>query len=471
MIGIGDIVDQRYEITQLLGAGGMGRVYKARRCAGGLSSEVAVKVLEPGVASWRFEREAQILEQLRHDNICRVLDLVQHGGQHAMVLEYLDGQPLDGVLEQQGRLSWPDAKAIAADVLAGLAEAHGRGIVHRDIKPANLMLTRTATGGTKTVIMDFGIARDQRRGESGTSSGSVVGTWRYAAPEQIKGEDLGPPCDLYALGVTLYELLTGGALFPIDIDKEYEWMHAQVHTPPDWSRLEALHGKGVTRFLQKALQKKPADRYATAQAMLEALPGIATEPASGGFSKNARQLVAPLLVRAGRLRTPAERASRPRRPGRALPVPLFLGLSGAASLAGVVFIGMALVQPNTPAPSAARPQHPPASPAPALRQTASPTPPPAPAPSAWRPAEPDAKREVRIENILPGGAGRVVHPAEREPARDAPGHGQPSRPLADDGERVVAPSRREPEAAPQRPEAAVPQRPKPQKSTSVVRIE
>lgn len=392
MIGIGDIVDQRYEITQLLGAGGMGKVYKARRCAGGLSSEVAIKVLEPGVASWRFEREAQILEQLRHDNICRVLDLLQHDGQHAMVLEYLDGQPLDRALEQQGRLSWPDVKVIAADVLAGLAEAHGRGIVHRDIKPANLMFMRTATGG-KTVIMDFGIARDQGRDGSGTSAGNVVGTWRYAAPEQIKGEDLGPPCDLYALGVTLYELLTGGALFPIDTAKEYEWMHAHVHTPPDWNQLEALHGKGAMRFLQKALQKKPADRYATAQAMLQALTDIPTNSADGSLAKKPWQFVMPLLGRAGQLSRPAARQPKPReRPGRPLSVLVLLGLSGAAALGGVGFIGIALWRSDTPAPLA--------------RQLPS-LPTPAPASVRVIPAEPERSR---IENVLPKRGEQIVTP-------------------------------------------------------------
>ena len=271
---IGEVIGQQYEVTALLGAGSMGEVYKGWDRA--LGRHVALKVLKPGVGagSERFRAEAQILANLNHGNICQVYGFLQHGGRDVMVLQHLDGTSLDSVLEQQGRLPWAEVKAIAADVLAGLTEAHHAKVVHRDLKPANLMRV-AAAAGYKTVIMDFGIARAQGHARA-TREGMVACTIEYASPEQIQGEDVGPGSDLYSLGMVLYELLTGGLAFGAKTDAA--WAHAHVYETPDWDKVAALHGKHVAKFVRAAVEKKQDARYASAQAMLQALRQVPDTP-------------------------------------------------------------------------------------------------------------------------------------------------------------------------------------------------
>jgi eukaryotic-like serine/threonine-protein kinase len=190
---IGQTVGQ-YLITASLGEGAMGKVFRGRDTQ--LNRDVAIKVLRPEISSRpdlveRFRNEAMTLASLHHGNICSVYAFVEHAGQHAMVLQHLEGKPLEDVLREQGRCSWPDAKRILRDVLSGLQEAHGAGIVHRDLKPANLMVTPSQ----KVVIMDFGIARVKNQ-QRATREGMMVGTLEYASPEQIRGEDVDPRSDL-----------------------------------------------------------------------------------------------------------------------------------------------------------------------------------------------------------------------------------------------------------------------------------
>lgn len=264
---IGEILGGQYQVVALLGVGSMGEVYKGWDRA--LSRHVAIKVLKPEVGSGieRFRSEAQILASLNQGNICQVYSFFQHLGRDIMVLQYLDGLPLDQVLVQKGRLPLAEVKSIAADILAGLIEAHHAKVVHRDLKPANLMLAPAAIG-FKTIIMDFGIARAQGQARA-TREGMVACTIEYASPEQIQGDEVDASSDLYSLSMVLYELLVGELAFPAKTDAA--WAHAHVYEDPAWSKLAALHGKEIVQFLSKASEKKANKRYPNAQAMLSAL--------------------------------------------------------------------------------------------------------------------------------------------------------------------------------------------------------
>lgn len=306
---IGEIIAQQYEVTALLGAGSMGEVYKGWDRA--LGRHVAIKVLKPhiGAGTERFRTEAKILGQMSHGNICPVYSLLEHWGRDIMVLQHLDGTPLDHVLTQQGRLPWSEVKAIAADVLAGLTEAHHAKVVHRDLKPANLMRVPAATG-YKTVIMDFGIARAQGQARA-TREGMVACTIEYASPEQIQGEVVGSASDLYSLGMVLYELLTGDLAFSAKTDAA--WAHAHVYESPDWDKLSARHGKAVVQFLRVATAKQPAKRYPDAQAMLSALRQLPDETRAqeGGVLG---RLMSDLSQTLNRVKT----RTRPSQPARSL---------------------------------------------------------------------------------------------------------------------------------------------------------
>ncbi len=248
----------------------MGKVFRGRDIQ--LNRDVAIKVLRPEISSRpdlveRFRNEAMTLASLHHGNICSVYAFVEHEGQHAMVLQHLDGKPLEDVLREQARFDWAEAKRILRDVLSGLQEAHAAGIVHRDLKPANLMVTPSS----KVVIMDFGIARVKNQ-QRATREGMMVGTLEYASPEQIRGEDVDPRSDLYSLGIIAYEMLSGR--LPFDAKTDYEWVKAQTTQDPDFSGVAERFGRPVAQFLRKALEKSPTKRFASAQEMDAALSSI-----------------------------------------------------------------------------------------------------------------------------------------------------------------------------------------------------
>lgn len=264
---INEILGGQYKVEARLDQGSMGEVYKGLDIA--LNRPVAIKVLLPEVGSGieRFRAEAKILASLNQGNICQVYSFLQHRGREVMVLQFLAGDTLEKVLKEKGRLPFAEVKAIATDILAGLTEAHYAKVVHRDLKPANLMRVPAAIG-FKTVIMDFGIARAQGQARA-TREGRVACTIEYASPEQIQGEEVDGSSDIYSLSMVLYELLVGELLFSAKTDAA--WAQAHYYEVPNWSKLAALHGKEVVRFLSKAAEKKPNNRYSNAQEMLNAL--------------------------------------------------------------------------------------------------------------------------------------------------------------------------------------------------------
>lgn len=257
---IGRTLD-RYRLMSLLGEGGMGAVYVAEDTT--LGREVAIKILRPELAAnpdlvQRFLTEATTLAKLGHPQIATLFELKQDSSTVYMVMELVRGDNLEVVRQRRGALPWPEAAEIARQTLAALHYAHRRGVVHRDIKPSNLMIDEH--GGIK--VMDFGIARVLGTAKA-TRTGHVVGTAEYMAPEQITGREVDGRTDLYALGVVLYELVTGHG--PFDATSDYGLMKAHVEAAveapgrqlPD---LPAWFDDIIVRLLAKS----PEDRFVDA---------------------------------------------------------------------------------------------------------------------------------------------------------------------------------------------------------------
>ena len=256
-----------YEIVEILGAGGMGQVYKVRNI---LSDRIeAMKVLlpnlegDPGLAD-RFLNEIKVQATLDHPNIAKLHTAMRAGNQLVMVMEFVDGTSLSQVL-QSGPLPPGTAAAYAAEVLDALGYAHAHGVIHRDIKPANIMLTRSG----QIKLMDFGIARVQANRHL-TQTGSTVGSLFYMSPEQIKGSDPEGRSDLYSLGITMYEMVTGRR--PFLGDSDFQIMSAHLQQAP-MAPIEVIPGipTALSDIILMAIEKDPAARFQSAEAFRAAL--------------------------------------------------------------------------------------------------------------------------------------------------------------------------------------------------------
>ena len=268
---VGSIIGD-YQVTGVLGAGGMGKVYKVRNV---ISDRVeAMKVLLPDLVAMpeladRFLREIKVLAMLNHPNIAQLHTAVRANNQLLMVMEFVDGETLDHRL-RQGALPLPQALDCIAQALSGLDFAHTHGVVHRDIKPANMMLT--PSGVVK--LMDFGIAKasaDNKLTMTGTTMGSVY----YMSPEQIQGvATLDGRADLYSVGVTLYELVTGKR--PFDGESQYSIMAAHLEkSPVPPMALDPRLPRALNDAILMAVAKDPNARFQTAAAFRNALAGVA----------------------------------------------------------------------------------------------------------------------------------------------------------------------------------------------------
>lgn len=260
-----------YLILGTLGAGGMGKVYKVRNT---LSDRVeAMKVLLPDLSEQqeladRFLREIKVLASLHHPNIAELRTALTIGNQLVMIMEYVEGTTLASRL-QQGDVRYADALVYFDQVLAALACAHSQRIVHRDIKPANIMLA--PFGVVK--LMDFGIARSGN--DMGlTMTGTTLGSVAYMSPEQVRCEPLDGRSDLYSVGVSLYETITGQR--PYVSDNNFEVMQAHLQVPPTAPiDLKPDIPPGLNQLILMAMAKNPAQRFQTADAMRGALRSVA----------------------------------------------------------------------------------------------------------------------------------------------------------------------------------------------------
>ncbi len=262
---VGQVLDGRYAIRARIAEGGMGVVYRATHTA--LQREVAIKVLfahDPR-SSRRLLREARAAAQVRHEHVVAIHDVgALSDGSPFLVMELLDGEPLDARLRREGRLEIVDAIDIATQVLSGLEAVHQAGIVHRDVKPANVFLLRGASPRSK--LLDFGISKAEGEARM-TGAGEIIGTPRYLAPEQARGvEHLDARVDLWAVGVMLYELLTG--ISPFDSPSLSGVITAVlIDQPPPVRDVRPEVSKALDRVIEIALSKEPGQRYDSATAM------------------------------------------------------------------------------------------------------------------------------------------------------------------------------------------------------------
>jgi len=259
----------RYEILEKLGNGGFGTVFKAHDKD--LDRPVAIKILHPHLVNQsgfieRFYREARAAAKLEHPYIVPIYEVGEAEGRHFIVMRYLEGRGLDDLLEQRHKpLSMEQSLAILEDVASALNYAHRRGIVHRDVKPSNIFIT--ATGA---VLTDFGIVRVLDDVSRVTATGQALGTPEYMAPEQIKGEDVSPQTDVYALGIVAYEMLTGKV--PFTGNTPFAIQEGHVHrtfTPPH--EINSEIPPAINLVFERVLAKRPNDRYAQANDFVKAL--------------------------------------------------------------------------------------------------------------------------------------------------------------------------------------------------------
>jgi serine/threonine protein kinase len=265
------MVDGRYELQAMLGAGGMGEVWRAHDHR--LARSVAVKLLNITAPDarlrQRFEREARAAASFSHPNAVTVYDFGEEGDRPYIVMELVEGRSLADVIAERAPLPANEAVTIGGEVLSALGAAHRHGLVHRDVKPGNVLLTPDG----RAKLADFGIATTVG-GAAGalTATGEVLGTPHYLSPEQVSGKPATPRSDLYATGVMLYEMLTGAPPFTAEAPMAVALAHQRSPVPPLRSRRPQVD-PALAHAVERALEKDPEQRYPDAESMRAALTG------------------------------------------------------------------------------------------------------------------------------------------------------------------------------------------------------
>jgi TolA-binding protein len=349
---IGSLVDGRYKILETMAAGSMGAVYKAERVPVG--KIVAIKFLHASYKNdsefqARFDRETRVMSKLAHPNCVTVLDFGVWNNMPYLVMEYVDGTTLRTRMDQ-GPMTVSEALSFARQIASGLAHAHEQGIIHRDIKPANMMITADIGSGERIRILDFGLARLRGNvGRDATQTNLVVGTPNYMAPEQtVPGANIDARCDIYAVGVVLYEMIVGERPFTSEDTLQLLGMHRAAPIPrmAEHVRPGTEIPDGLQELVDTAMAKSPSERFQTAIELADALdeitgarsirPGEASglsvpvRQRNSGSAPVARTGAAPVV----RARTENARSERNVAPKKGRP---FLGLlivfGGAAAMA------------------------------------------------------------------------------------------------------------------------------------------
>ena len=263
----------RYEILGLVGAGGMGTVYRARDKE--LDEIVALKLLQrevvdqPGMLD-RFRQEVKLARRVTHRNVARTFDIGEHEGEKFLTMEFVEGESLSAKLARQGGLSRREGAPIIQAVCAGLAAAHAAGVVHRDLKPDNVLV---GTDG-RVVLTDFGIARALSDGSAGMTVGLALGTPMYMSPEQVEGRrDVDARADIYALGAIVYEMMTGE--HPFQGDSIWAIAAARLTQPPPDPRSKNPDvPPAAAQIVQKCMARSRDDRYASVEEAAAALSAL-----------------------------------------------------------------------------------------------------------------------------------------------------------------------------------------------------
>ena len=271
---IGKMLDDRYEILELIGSGGMANVYKAR--CHRLNRLVAIKILKSDLADnadfrRRFHDESQAVAQLSHANIVSVYDVSTNPDREYIVMELIDGITLKQYMERRGRMDWRESLHFITQIMRGLSHAHSRGIIHRDIKPQNIMVLRD--GSMK--VADFGIACLANQGQTLTQE--ALGSVHYISPEQARGDRIDARSDIYSAGVVLYEMLTGRLPFEGDsaVSVAIQHLSSVPLAPRD---IDPSIPEPLELICMKAMNSDPNKRYASADAMIEDLEKFRRDP-------------------------------------------------------------------------------------------------------------------------------------------------------------------------------------------------
>ena len=264
----GTVLAGRFRIEAILGVGGMGVVYRATDLA--LQVPVALKLLRPELATRadafdRFRQELLMARQVSSPRVVRIHDLAQHEGQWLISMDYVDGEGLDRRIDRDGPMEPAEAARLGRQIAEGLAAAHASGVIHRDLKPANVLIDRNGDA----YISDFGVARSLASGGI-TQTGAVIGTPDYLSPEQARGDPIDGRSDLYALGLLLYEMLTGTMPFSGGTVSEI-LAQRMLRSPPPVSTLRPHTPPWLTRLVDRLLRTQPAHRLQSADEVIRAI--------------------------------------------------------------------------------------------------------------------------------------------------------------------------------------------------------
>ena len=317
---IGQLIDGRYEVEELVGTGGMSSVYRARDTV--LGRHVALKVLHEHFSTdeeyvERFRREARAIARLNHPNIVTVIDRGEFEGRQFIVFEHVPGENLKDLVRREGPLPVQEALALTQQVARGLAFAHEHGIVHRDVKPQNVLVDEE--GSPK--VTDFGIARSLDPQEGLTQTGTLLGTSDYIAPEQASGRRVDERSDQYGLGVLLYELLTGEVPYPAETFMAVAMRHLRDPVPSVSERRQDVPPE-VDSIVARAMAKNPNDRFPSVEAMAAAIDAALEETGPEAATG---------IIRPGPARRPRPRSQR-RRNYWPLLLALLVVVAGALAL-------------------------------------------------------------------------------------------------------------------------------------------
>jgi hypothetical protein len=394
----GEVVGDRYEIVRFIARGGMGEVYEARdRLLGAVVAlkTLACTILESNLAMARLKQEVLIARRITHQNVCRLFDLSVHEQEGPrgtvqiplLTMELLHGETVGERLRKQGPFSVTAARPLLLQMIDGLAAVHAAGIVHRDFKSDNVFLVAEPEGGERAVVMDLGLARRQDLGRSGAAltGDGLVGTLDYMAPEQLEGGAPNPAFDVYALGVVMFEMITGQRPFAARTAIATALKRLR-EGPPAPSEVVPGLDPSLDAVVSGCLETDPTRRFATIEEVRRALQ----EPAAAPRRRGRRLLVAAAVI---------------------------CGVSGMALAAPRLWSGRppAVVPAGIPAPAArlAVEPPPPQPPPPALVE-------PVPAPPPEVPAPPPARPRRRA----PAAQAKKVEPA---PAPAAPAPATPAQ--------------------------------------------